>query len=83
MPRISTVSRENCVKWRVMMNFEISLSCLQNLTEKLRAYNWKVTVTFARHNSVGRILEIEGGDTSESNYGLAVDVGTTTVVVQL
>ena len=64
-------------------HFEISLPCLQNLTEKLRAHQWKVTITFARHNSSGRILEIEGGDTSEKNYGLAIDVGTTTVVVQL
>ena len=64
-------------------NFEISLSCLQNLTAKLRANNWKITVIFARHNGIGRILEIEGGDTADKNYGLAVDVGTTTVVVQL
>ena len=64
-------------------NFEISLSCLQNLTAKLRANNWKITVIFARHNGIGRILEIEGGDTADKNYGLAVDVGTTPVVVQL
>jgi uncharacterized 2Fe-2S/4Fe-4S cluster protein (DUF4445 family) len=64
-------------------HFEVSLSCLQNLTEKLRAYHWKITVTFARHNSIGRILQIEGGDTSDKHYGLAVDVGTTTVVAQL
>ena len=64
-------------------HYEISLPCLQNLTEKLRAYNWKVTVTYARHNSIGRILQIEGGDTSDKHYGLAVDVGTTTVVIQL
>ncbi|MBN1643422.1 MAG: DUF4445 domain-containing protein [Dehalococcoidales bacterium] len=63
--------------------FEISLACLQNLTEKLRAYDWKVTVTFARHNGIGRILAIEGGDTSSKHYGLAIDVGTTTVVAQL
>jgi uncharacterized 2Fe-2S/4Fe-4S cluster protein (DUF4445 family) len=63
--------------------YEISLSCLQNLTEKLRAHRWKVTVTFTRHNFVGRILQIESGDTSDKHYGLAVDVGTTTVVVQL
>ncbi len=63
--------------------YEISLSCLQNLTEKLRAHDWKVTVTFAWHHGLGRILQIESGDTSEKHYGLAVDVGTTTVVVQL
>jgi len=63
--------------------FEISLLCLQNLTEKLRAHHWKVTVTFARHNGIGRILQIESGDTTANHFGMAVDVGTTTVVVQL
>lgn len=65
------------------IHFEIPLSSLQGLAEKLRAYDWKVTVTFGRYAGAGRILEIEGGDTSEKNYGLAVDVGTTTVVIQL
>jgi len=63
--------------------FEISLACLQNLADKLRDNRWKVTVTYARHNEIGRILEIEGGDTTDHNYGLAIDVGTTTVVTQL
>jgi len=63
--------------------FEISLACLQDLADKLRENDWKVTVTTAWHNGIGRILRIEAGDTSHFNYGLAVDVGTTTVVVQL
>jgi len=64
-------------------HFEISLNCLQKLAEKLRSHKWRVTVTIARHNNSGRILQIEGGDTTDKAYGLAVDVGTTTVVVQL
>ena len=63
--------------------FEIPLACLQNLAAKLRDNTWKVTVTYARHDVIGRILEIEGGDTTDHNYGLAIDVGTTTVVTQL
>ncbi|HEX9896759.1 MAG TPA: ASKHA domain-containing protein [Dehalococcoidales bacterium] len=64
-------------------NFDISLACLQNLADKLRENDWKVTATVARHNDAGRILKIEEGDTSNRDYGLAIDVGTTTVVVQL
>lgn len=64
-------------------NFDISLSCLQNLADKLRGNDWKVTVTIARHNEMGKILKIEEGDTSHRDYGLAIDIGTTTVVVQL
>ncbi|MBN1367609.1 MAG: DUF4445 domain-containing protein, partial [Dehalococcoidales bacterium] len=45
--------------------------------------SWKVTATVARHNSYGKVLQIEDGDTTGSNYGIALDVGTTTVVEQL
>ncbi len=64
-------------------SFQISLACLQGLASKLRENQWEVTATVAVNNGVGRILQLQCGDTSGSNYGLAVDVGTTTVVVQL
>jgi len=64
-------------------SFEISLHCLQGLANKLRDNSWKVTATIARHGDLWRILQIEPGETSDQNYGLALDVGTTTVVAQL
>lgn len=64
-------------------SFEISLHCLQGLAKKLRDNSWKVTATIARHGDLWRILQIEPGETSDQNYGLALDVGTTTVVAQL
>lgn len=64
-------------------DFETSLRCLQGLAAKLRDNNWEVTVTLAKHGDLWRILDIEPGDTSDQNYGLAIDVGTTTVVAQL
>ena len=63
--------------------YEIPLLCLQDLSTKLRRQGWKITATVARHNDVGRILQIEAGDTADRNYGVALDVGTTTVVIQL
>ncbi|HUT83466.1 MAG TPA: 2Fe-2S iron-sulfur cluster-binding protein, partial [Thermodesulfobacteriota bacterium] len=63
--------------------YERSLHCLQGLASKLRTSNWKVTATIAKHGDNWRILQIEPGDTSDLNYGVAVDVGTTTVVAQL
>ena len=63
--------------------YEIPLPCLQDLSTKLRRQGWKITATVARHNDVGRILQIEAGDTADRNYGVALDVGTTTVVIQL
>jgi len=62
---------------------EAPLPCLQGLSIRLRRHEWKITATVARHNNIGRILQIEGGDTADKNYGVAVDVGTTTVVAQL
>jgi uncharacterized 2Fe-2S/4Fe-4S cluster protein (DUF4445 family) len=64
-------------------SFEVSLRCLQGLASKLRSNDWKVTATIARHGDLWRILQIEPGDTSDQNYALAIDVGTTTVVAQL
>jgi uncharacterized 2Fe-2S/4Fe-4S cluster protein (DUF4445 family) len=64
-------------------SFEISLRCLQGLANKLRNNSWKVTATIARHGDLWRILQIDPRDTSDQNYGLALDVGTTTVVAQL
>ena len=62
---------------------EVPLSCLGDLSMKLRRSGWKVTVTVARHNEIGKVLQIEEGNTADKNYGVAIDVGTTTVVAQL
>ena len=64
-------------------SYEMSLPCLRNLSMKLRRQGWKITATLARHNDTGRILQTEVGDTADRNYGVALDVGTTTVVIQL
>jgi len=64
-------------------DFETSFHCLQGLALKLRDNDWKVTATIIRNGNLWRIMQIEAGDTSDQNYGLAIDVGTTTVVAQL
>jgi uncharacterized 2Fe-2S/4Fe-4S cluster protein (DUF4445 family) len=64
-------------------SYEVSLSCLRDMFIKIRRPDWKVTVTLSRNNGMGQILQIEEGNTADRNYGVAVDVGTTTVVAQL
>ena len=59
------------------------MGCLQRLASKLRDNDWKVTATIAKHGEIWRILQIETGDTTDQNYGLVIDVGTTTIVAQL
>jgi uncharacterized 2Fe-2S/4Fe-4S cluster protein (DUF4445 family) len=82
VPDIERISRElrKQLGWHV---FDIHLDCLQNLSDKLRQNDWKITVTLARKGEGYAILRIEPLDTSHANFGLAIDVGTTTVVVQL
>lgn len=62
---------------------DIPLNSLHHLEEDLRKNDWKLTVTIAREKNGCRILDIEPLDTTAKNYGIVVDVGTTTVVVQL
>lgn len=79
---IERVSRElrKRIGWH---SYEISFECLRNLSDMLREHGWCVTVTVVRDSKQYRIQKIEPGDTTASHYGLAVDVGTTTVVAQL
>lgn len=53
------------------------------LGEVLRQADWKVTVTLGRRENGLELLEVEPGDTSAQHYGLAFDIGTTTVSGQL
>jgi len=56
---------------------------LRTLPAILQAANYKVTATVAWRRGVRELVQIEPGDTSQRLYGVAVDVGTTTVVANL
>jgi len=58
---------------------ELTLAVLRALPRVLREHDFSVTAVCHRR----RVLAVEGGDTSGSSYGVAVDVGTTTVVASL
>ncbi len=53
------------------------------LSEVLRSCDWKVTVTLGRREAGFELLEVEPGDTSAQHFGLAFDIGTTTISGQL
>jgi len=58
--------------------------CLPELASMLRSNDWKATVTlYLREMDHPHIRVIEPGDTRARNYGVAIDVGTTTIVTQL
>jgi len=67
-------------------NIKVSHTNLVNmrlLGEMLRSSDWKVTATLGNKSGIYELLEVEPGDTSERNFGLVFDIGTTTVSGQL
>ncbi len=64
-------------------NINIGLYQLKQLPKILREHNWEITATLCRRGEVAEIIQIEGGNSSDHNYAVAVDVGTTTVVSHL
>ncbi len=56
---------------------------LKQLPVVLRESDWAVTATLAHRGSTTEVVEIQRGDTSRNNFGVAIDVGTTTVVAHL
>jgi uncharacterized 2Fe-2S/4Fe-4S cluster protein (DUF4445 family) len=63
---------------------EISLTALRGMARLLRENHWEVTATLFPHDEhCIEILSLEPGDTCAENYGIACDIGTTTIVAQL
>jgi uncharacterized 2Fe-2S/4Fe-4S cluster protein (DUF4445 family) len=62
---------------------EVELRPLKVLGEALRENEFEITVLLGWHVEEFRVIGLEGGGGSSSNFGVAVDVGTTTVVAQL
>ena len=57
---------------------------LKGLSSMLRENDWHVTATIQpQENQCPCLLFLEPGDTSGSNYGIALDIGTTTIAAQL
>ena len=65
---------------------EFDLSVIRKVPDILRQDDFKVTVTIARpvrEDGKNRVVNIQPGDTSDRNFALAVDIGTTTVYGEL
>jgi uncharacterized 2Fe-2S/4Fe-4S cluster protein (DUF4445 family) len=59
--------------------YKPAYSVLQKLSEVLRSENHSITVTIWQDT----VINVEPGDTTQSLFGLAVDIGTTSVAVAL
>jgi uncharacterized 2Fe-2S/4Fe-4S cluster protein (DUF4445 family) len=62
---------------------QTGLSNIRRLGELLRASDWKITLTLGKRNGTTELVLIEPGNTSHKNFGLAFDIGTTTISGQL
>ena len=56
---------------------------LTRLSATLRQRDWQVTALLGRRGDTVEVMQVEPGDTHDRNYGIVVDVGTTTVVAHL
>lgn len=62
---------------------DFRLDILRKIPILLRESDFKVTLTYVQKKNKLTIIDIEPGDTGESLYGIAIDIGTTSVVVCL
>ena len=64
----------------------VQLPVIRKISDVLRQDGFRVTATLARPVHSGRkthIINVQPGDTTDRNYAIAVDIGTTTVYSQL
>jgi len=62
------------------------MSVIRKIPDLLREADFKVTINIARPvrgEGKNRIINIEAGDTTDHNYAIAIDIGTTTVYGQM
>ena len=66
-------------------NLSADLSTIRALPDLLRSSSWQVTVFYDNVGSpeTRRLISVVPGDRADRLYGVAVDIGTTTVVVYL
>ena len=58
----------------------LPLKIMNSISDTLRRAGWRVTFTLALFEEQWRVIDVEPGNQTMSQYGLAVDIGTTTVV---
>ena len=65
---------------------EVDLSVIRKIPRCCARRSFKVTATLARpvqEGSKTRIINVQPGDTTDRNYAIAMDIGTTTIYGQL
>jgi uncharacterized 2Fe-2S/4Fe-4S cluster protein (DUF4445 family) len=66
-----------------MAELRAPLPVLRGISATLREADWKVTGTASLGPRPHRLIRLEAGDMTAKQYGIAIDLGTTTVVGKL
>lgn len=61
----------------------VSLEVIRQLAGNLREENWNVTASLVGKKCSNEILKVEPGHNAQKNLGVAIDLGTTTIMVYL
>ncbi|GAB6153907.1 ASKHA domain-containing protein [Desulfosporosinus burensis] len=61
----------------------VPLALMPRIPGICRSANWQITATLGDTGQGWTLIDIEPGDTTQEHFGLAIDIGTTTVVVYL
>lgn len=61
----------------------LSLELMRKIPVVCREGNWQVTATVGESENGYCLVALEPGNTTDRHYGLAIDIGTTTIVVYL
>ena len=67
-------------------HLEIKLSVIRKVPDAIRKDGFKFTVTIVnpvQESGISRIINIQPGDTTDRNFAIAMDIGTTTIYGQL
>jgi len=62
---------------------EVPLEVLRELPDALRNGRWKVVATLSHMDGVLQLVRVEPGERPGNLFGVAVDIGTTTIVASL
>jgi len=63
--------------------YQMGLKIMRTLPEAMRRSNGSVTATIGNRGRLTEIADVAAGDTSGTNLGVVVDLGTTTIMVHL
>ena len=61
----------------------LTLGCMQQLYPVLHEAGYRVTVTLCPGAGGTDVVRVEPGDTTDRNYGLCLDIGSTTMQMEL